>query len=220
MELREELFRHQDLTYQSFHKRIVPTVPSERIIGVRLPVLRKIARQAFRENAGNRREYYEEVMVYGFTLGMKKGTAEEHIADLKAFVPLIDNWAVCDSCCASFQFTKQYRAALLPIIKSYLNGTEYEVRFAVVMLLQYYLTEEYIDAVLAALASLDREEYYIQMAQAWAIAEAFTKFRNKTLPLLESRALPAAIQNKAIQKCRDSFRVAAEDKEMLKALKM
>lgn len=220
MNLRETLFAHQDLKYKAFHCRLVPTVDDDNIIGVRLPELRKIAKQAYRENADNALEYYEEKMVYGFTLGMKKGSAEEHMADLREFAPLIDNWAVCDSCCASFKFTKRYREELLPFLKGYLNGTEYEVRFAVVMLLQYYLTEEYIDEVLDILFGIEREEYYIQMAQAWAIAEAFTKWRDKTLPLLSACILIPAIQNKAIQKMRDSFRISPEDKKMLISFKM
>lgn len=220
MNLRETLLAHQDLNYKAFHSRLVPNVAPEKIIGVRLPVLRNIAKQAFAENAENRRETYEEVMVWGFTLGMKKGTAEEHIADLTAFVPTIDNWAVCDSCCASFKFTKRYRDELLPFLKGYLDGTEYAVRFAVVMLMQYYLTDEYIDEVLGVLAHLDRGEYYIQMAQAWAITEAFIKYRDKTLPLLQAQTLPPAVQNKAIQKCRDSFRVSKEDKKLLSQSKI
>ncbi len=220
MNLRKELFAHQDLKYKAFHCRLVPTVDEDNIIGVRLPELRKIAKRAFAENAENLLEYYEEIMVYGFTLGMKKGSAEAHMADLADFVPYITNWAICDSCCASFKFTERYREELLPFLKGYLDGTEFEVRFALVMLMQYYLTEAYIDEVLSVFFSVDREEYYIQMAQAWAIAEAFTKYRDKTLLLLQAQTLPPEVQNKAIQKCRDSFRITKEDKEKLKELKL
>ena len=220
MNLRDELFANQDLAYRELHKRIVPNVAPERIIGVRLPVLRKIATAAFRENADNQKEYYEEVMVYGFTLGMKKGTAAEHEADLRGFVPLIDNWAVCDSCCASFKFTKTYRAELFPFLKSYLSGSEYEIRFAVVMLMQYYLTEPYFDEVLALIAGIESDYYYVNMAAAWAIAEAFIRYRDKTLPLIESRQLPVFVHNKAIQKIRESLRVSETDKIYLKTLKI
>ena len=220
MNLREELFKNQDLTYRDFHKRLVPNVDEDKIIGVRLPVLRKIARQAFRENAENLLEYYEEVMVYGFTLGMKKGSAEEHISDLQRFVPLIDNWAVCDSCCASFKFTKQYRAQMAEFIKSYLGQGEYETRFAVIMLMDYYLEDEYIDEVLTIFSRINSDCYYVNMAVAWAVSAAFVKYRAKTIALLKSSELSADVQNKAIQKIRDSYRVSQEDKDYLKSFKI
>ncbi len=220
MELRNELFKEQDLRYREFHSKLVPNIDKKKIIGVRLPLLRKIAKQAFRENADNMLEYYEEIMVYGLTLSMKKCSAIEHIEDLKSFIPLIDNWAVCDTCVSSFKFTNKYKEEIYPFVLSYINKSEYETRFAVVMLMCYYLDGEHIDEVLEILKGIKREEYYVNMAVAWAVATAFVKCREKTLALLFEKSLSPEVQNKSIQKIRDSFRVSKEDKELVKSLKI
>lgn len=220
MELRDELFKEQDLRYREFHSKLVPNIDKKKIIGVRLPLLRKIAKQAFRENADNMLEYYEEIMVYGLTLSMKKCSAIEHIEDLKSFIPLIDNWAVCDTCVSSFKFTNKYKEEIYPFVLSYINKSEYETRFAVVMLMCYYLDGEHIDEVLEILKGIKREEYYVNMAVAWAVATAFVKCREKTLALLFEKSLSPEVQNKSIQKIRDSFRVSKEDKELVKSLKI
>lgn len=220
MELRNELFKEQDLRYREFHSKLVPNIDKKKIIGVRLPLLRKIAKQAFRENADNMLEYYEEITVYGLTLSMKKCSAREHIEDLKSFIPLIDNWAVCDTCVSSFKFTNKYKEEIYPFVLSYINKSEYETRFAVVMLMCYYLDGEHIDEVLEILKGIKREEYYVNMAVAWAVATAFVKCREKTLALLFEKSLSPEVQNKSIQKIRDSFRVSKEDKELVKSLKI
>lgn len=220
MDLRNELLKEQDLSYREFHSKLVPNIDKKKIIGVRLPLLRKIAKQAFRENADNMLEYYEEIMVYGLTLSMKKCSAIEHIEDLKSFIPLIDNWAVCDTCVSSFKFTNKYKEEIYPFVLSYINKSEYETRFAVVMLMCYYLDSEHIDEVLEILKGIKREEYYVNMAVAWAVATAFVKCREKTLALLFEKSLSPEVQNKSIQKIRDSFRVSKEDKELVKSLKI
>ncbi len=220
MDLRKELFNNQDLKYREFHKRLIPNIDGDKIIGVRLPVLKKIAKIAFEEKAENKCEYYEEIMVYGLSLSYKKCSATEHIEDLKRFVPLIDNWAVCDSCCSSFKFTNKYKAEMLDFILSYIGKGEYETRFSVVMLMDYYLDDDYIDNTLKVLSSIDSEYYYVNMAISWAVQAAFVKSREKALALIKSRTLKAVVQNKAIQKIRDSYRVSDEDKNMLLAYKL
>ena len=216
MDLREELFSNQDLKYREFHKKLVPNVDENRIIGVRLPVMRKLAKQDFGEN---KCEYYEEIMIKGFTVANKKCSVEEHLEDLKNFVPMIDNWGVCDSVCSSLKFTEKYKEEMYPFILSYIDKSEFETRFAIVMLIDYYLTDEYIDEVLDIFRKTSGE-YYVNMAVAWAISAAFVKYREKTLALLEEKTLPKDVQNKAIQKIKDSFRVTKEDKDYLSGLKI
>ena len=143
-----------------------------------------------------------------------------HREDLASFIPLIDNWAVCDSCCASFKFTAQYREELYPFIKSYLSGSEYEARFAVVMLMDYYLTDGYIDEVLSLLCEIKSDYYYVNMAVAWALSVAFVKYRDKTLPYLTQKTLTPAVQNKTIQKIKESYRVTDTDKQLLNSFKI
>ena len=215
MNLREELFKAQDLKYREFHKKLIPTVDEKELIGVRIPQIKKIAKEAFNSNAENLCEYYEEKMIYGFCIGMKKCSLEEHIEDIKSFVPMINNWAICDSCCASFKFTKKYKDELYDFILSYIGKGEYETRFAIVMLMEYYLCDEYIDRVLKIISEHKSDYYYVNMALAWCVQAAFVKQRDKTLELLKSKTLSVEVQNKAIQKIRDSFRVSDVDKKLL-----
>ncbi len=220
MNLREELFANQDLKYRAFHKKLVPNISEDVFIGVRVPVLRKMAVRANKENAENLCEYYEEKMIKGFVIGLKKCPLDEHIDDLRAFVPLIDNWAVCDCCCSSFKFTNKYKNEMYDFIVSYLDKCEYETRFAVIMLMDYYLDDDYIDRVLDIYSSIKSEYYYVNMAVAWALSVAFTKYRDKVLKIIESKTMTKDIQNKTIQKIRESNRIDKADKDLVRNYKI
>lgn len=220
MNVREEIFNNQDLEYKSFHCRLVPTVPCERIVGVRVPALRKIAKQAYHSNAEILCDYYEEIMIRGFVIAMKRCSIEEHLTDIKDFLPLIDNWAVCDSFCSSLKFTRTNRGRMFEFIKHYINGTEYEARFAIVMIMDYFFVDEYIDDCLQILTSIISDKYYINMALAWAISVAYIKFEEKTLPILKNKILPSWVHNKSIQKICESHRIDKSKKEYLKSLKI
>lgn len=221
MTLREELFENQDLKYKEFHSKLIPTVNPDEIIGVRVPVLRKIGKRLAKENQDFPVEYYEEKMIKGFVIGYKKyDDIYDFLEALSDFVPIIDNWAVCDCVCASLKLTEKNRTALWEFLMQYKNASEYEVRFMIVMLMDYYLTDEYIDEVIDIFKSIKRDEYYINMAIAWALSAAFVKYEDKIIPLFESRELPPWIHNKSIQKTRESFRVDKETKDYLKTLKI
>lgn len=220
MNLREELFKNRDSSYKDFHIRLVPNIDPDTVIGVRVPVLRKIAKQALRENAENPCEYYEEKVIKGITLGLKKCDVNEHIRDIKNFVPLIDNWAVCDICTLSFKFIKKYQDEMMDFILSYIGKSEYETRFAVVVLLGFYLDDGHIDTVLETLKLINSEYYYVNMAVGWALATAYCKYEDKVTKILESKTLPPDAQNKAVQKIRESLRVTKEQKDYIGTLKI
>lgn len=220
MDLRKELLANQDLDYKAFHQKLVPNIDSDKIIGIRVPVIRKIAKKAFAENADNQLEYYEEKMIYGLTLGMKKCSIDEHIEDIKQFVKYIDNWGVCDTCSSSFKFVKNDLAAYYPLLKSFINKDEYSTRFAVVMLMDYYLVDEYFDDVIKTLVNIDSNYYYVNMAVAWALSFAFIKYQDKTLPIIQSMSLSKDVQNKTIQKIKDSYRIDNATKQMLNNYKI
>lgn len=215
MNLREELFENQDIEYREFHKRLVPDVDEDLIIGVRVPVLRALARKAKKENAENLCHYYEERMVLGFVIGLKKCSIDEHKADIMSFVPYIDNWAICDCCCSSLKFVKEYRQEFWDFILSFIGKGEYETRFGVVMLMDYYITDEYIDRVLDVLSGIKSDYYYVNMAVAWALSVAFCSYEEKTEQLLSSGVLPVFVQNKTIQKIRESNRVSKSAKDRI-----
>lgn len=220
MNVREELFKNQDLNYKAFHSKLIPTVSADKIIGVRIPVLRKIAKQAVKEKAVVLDEYYEEIMIKGFIIGYKKGDIKTHLQELTEFVTLIDNWAVCDCTCSTFKFAEKSRKEVWDFIKPYLSGGEYEIRFAVVMIMDYFFTDEYIDKSLKILSEIKSEYYYVNMAVAWALSTAYVKYENKTLQFIESRKLPIWVHNKTIQKICESYKVDKEKKKYLKTLKI
>ncbi|MGN0531661.1 MAG: DNA alkylation repair protein [Eubacterium sp.] len=218
--MREELFKNQDLKYRDFHAGLLPTISKDIIIGVRVPVLRALAKQAFTENAYNECYYYEERMIYGFTLGLKKCSVQEHIDDIKSFVPMINNWAICDCCGSSFKFVKKDLNRYYDLFLSYIGKGEYETRFAVIMLMNYYLVDEYIDRVLDILYSIESDRYYVNMGVAWALSVAFVKYMDKVMPVIKSKTLPPDIQNKAIQKIKDSLQVSKEIKQEVNEYKI
>ena len=218
MNVREELYAAQDLKYKDFHKKLVPTVDEDKIIGVRLPQLRKIAKRL--ESNDFEWEYYEEIMLHGFYIGYKKMPYQERMKMLDKFIPHIDNWAVCDCVSSSLKFIEKSRKDFLDYLQKYMGSEkEYELRFAVVILMDYYIRDEYIDAVLEFLSAIKSSYYYVNMAAAWALSVAFVKYQSKTMPILESKCLTKDIQNMAIGKIRDSFRVDKEIKEYVKTLR-
>lgn len=220
MTLREELFSNQDSEYKEFHSKLLPTLNKDEIIGVRIPILRKIAKRLAKENSEFPIKYYEEKMIKGMIIGYEKSDIDKKLTDLKTFIPIIDNWATCDCVCSTLKFTEKNRKRVWDFLMQYKNSGEYEVRFLVVMLLDYYIVDEYIDSVLEILSSIKRDEYYINMAVAWAFSVAFVKYESNVMPIFESKILPAFVHNTAIQKSCDSYRVSKETKKYIKTLKI
>lgn len=220
MNIRDELFAKQDLKYREFNRRLIPNVSQERIIGVRVPEIRRIAKKTTKENADFELYYVEEAMTKGLIIGFSKCSIEEHLDALKNFIPYIDNWAVCDTCCAGFKFAADYQQAVWSFILPYLNKSEFEARFAIVMMMDYFINDEYIDKVLEKLKCIKTEAYYVNMASAWALSVAFVKYPNKVMPIFEEKILPVWVHNKAIQKCRESYRVDKSTKDYLNSLKI
>lgn len=219
MNLREELFNNRDLKYRDFHKKLVPNVDESKIIGVRVPIVRKIAKSAFQNNAENLCEYYEEKEVFGLTLSMKKCSVEEHKKDISDFVSLIDNWGICDTCTASMKFIAKDKAQYFDFLSSFIGAGEYPTRFAIVALMDYYLDDDYIDRVFDLYKTISSDKYYVNMALAWAYSMAFIKYEEKVFGLIKSKILSPWVQNKTIQKIRESYRVDCETKDKLKGYK-
>lgn len=218
LNIREELLKKQDLEYREFHSKLVPNIAKEKIIGVRIPELRKLGKGLCDNDfAWN---YYEEMMLHGFYIGYAKLTFEERLALLDEFVPKIDNWAVCDCVCSTLKFINKNKTEFFEYLKKYMYSSgEYEIRFAVVILMDYYIDDEYIDFTVDYLKNMVSDYYYVNMAVAWALSVAFVNYRNKVMPIIESGRLTKEIHNMTISKIRDSFRVSKEDKAYLKTLR-
>ena len=223
MNIRVQLLEKQDLKYKEFHSSLCPNV--DKIIGVRVPELRKMAKEIankdydkFLEKAKD--EFYEELLLQGLVIGYARISIEETFKYLKRFVPKINSWAVCDTTCSNLKITKKYMKEMWLFLEQYINSkNEYEIRFALVMYLNYYLTEDYIDDILQKVDKITNKEYYVQMAIAWLISFAYIKQKEKTEKFLLNNNLDIFTQNKSIQKICESYRVSEEDKEKIRKLK-
>lgn len=222
-EIRNKLFSLADEEYQKFHSSLCPG--TNNIIGIRVPVLRNVAKEIAKEDWKNylrtaKSDYYEEIMLQGMVIGLAKMNLAERLDYIKSFVPKIDNWAVCDVTCAGLKFTKKHMSEVWEFLKPYINSNkEFEIRFGVVMLLDFYITEEYIKQVLEILNSIHHEGYYVKMAVAWAISVCYIKFPKETMVLLQNNKLDIFTYNKALQKIIESYRVTKEDKEIIRKMK-
>lgn len=222
-EIRQKIFELADGKYKKFHSNLCPN--TNNIVGVRVPVLRNLAKEVAKQdikdylrNAKN--DYYEEIMLQGMVIGLAKIDLKQTCNYLVNFIPKIDNWAVCDVTIAGLKITKKYQKEMLEFLKPYLKSNkEFELRFAIVMLLDFYITEEYIDIVLKILNRVKHEGYYVKMAVAWAISIAFIKFPEKTMKLLKQNDLDNFTYNKALQKITESYRVDEKIKLIIKNMK-
>ncbi len=221
--IRQDLFAMQDLKYKEFHGSLCPDI--DNVIGVRIPKLREYAKELYKCN--NLKDikiedkYYEELVIQGMLIGFQtKAPIKEVIKQVEEFIPKINSWAVCDTFCAGLKITKKYQTEMFKVIKEYLKSTqEYQVRFAIVMLLNYYINDQYIDQVLQILDNVKLDKYYVQMANAWAISICLIKYYNKTLDFLNTTKIDDFTYNKGIQKAIESYRITNEQKEYLRTLK-
>lgn len=212
----------KDVKYQEFHKKL--TFTKYEIIGIRVPIQRKIAKEIFKGDFNSflklvGHKYYEEINIMGFVIAQIKDF-ELLKYYLEIFIPLIDNWAICDSFCSSLKIVNRYPNEFMSIIVKLLESEdEYAVRVGLVLLLDYYVKEPYIPLIINLLKELDRDEYYINMACSWLLAECYIKSKEITLPYLEKQIFKKFIQNKTISKICDSYRVSINEKNYLKTLR-
>ena len=221
--IREDLLNLADKKYKEFHSGLCPN--TDNIIGVRVPILRNYAKELVKHDWKNylrtaKCDYYEEIMLQGMVIGLAKMDIKECLQDIKQFVPKIDNWAICDVFCAGLKITNKNLEEMWKFIQKYLNSNkEFELRFGIVMLLDYYIKEEYINEVLEIFNKIKHEGYYVKMAVAWAISVACVKFPKETMKLLQNNNLDNFTYNKAIQKCIESYRIEDKQKELLRKMK-
>lgn len=221
----ESLREIADEKYREFHGRLIPGVETV-FYGVRVPALRKLARQLTKEDWRGFVELtkdssvYELNMLCGMVCALAKCDFEEKLEYVEKFVPSINNWAVCDIVCGDLKAVKDNRERMYEFIMPYLESQkEYDVRFAVVILMQYFVTDDYINDVLKIYDGIRHKGYYVKMAVAWGISICYVKYRDITLEYLASCNLDDFTYNKSVQKMIESLRVSREDKEMLRSMK-
>lgn len=224
-EIREHLYTLADKNYQEFQRGLVPGNNS--IIGVRVPVLRKYAKELLKEQKASdllqivANDYYEEILLQGMLIGLQpKPDWETVVAQIKIFVPKIDNWAICDIFCGELKITKNYLEEMYTIIEEYLiSEAEFARRFGVVMLLDYYIEEAYLDQLFEKFDMINLDGYYVQMAVAWAVSICLIKYYQRTLAYLEHCTLDDFTYHKALQKAIESYRLTREQKDFLRTKK-
>jgi Predicted DNA alkylation repair enzyme len=221
--IRKKIFEFADEEYRQFQSKLCPD--NDNIVGVRLPILRKLAKEIakgdWREYITTAQsEYYEEIMLQGIVLGYVKTELEELLRYISEFVPKIDNWSVCDSFCIGLKFTKTNRERVWDYIQTFLSSTEeFKLRFGIVMLINYYIEEHYIERILPILDTVKHDGYYVKMAVAWAISICYVKFPHITMEYLKNNTLDNFTYNKGLQKIRESLRVDKETKILIQKMK-
>ena len=214
----------RDEKFRDFTSKLIPGVDKELIIGVRVPEIRRLAKAL---SADERKKfiselphkYHEENLLHGAILQLIKNDIGEVISETEKFLPYIDNWAVCDM--SQSKLLGKYPDMVFGKACEWANSEKtYTVRFAIDVLLQFFLDENFKSEVFSLAESIVSEEYYINMALAWFWSFALIKRYDEALPIIESKRLPAFVHNKAIQKARESYRISDERKEYLKTLKI
>lgn len=224
MDIQKRLFELQDKDYALFQSRLVPDIDSELIIGVRVPALRKFAKELKKKQDCEDflkelpHKYYDENMLHGILISEMKdyiGCIER----LNEFLPYIDNWAVCDT--LSPKVFKKNKDTLLEEICTWSKSKKtYTCRFGIGMLMSHFLDEDFNKEYLKLPAGIKSKEYYVNMMLAWFFATALAKQWESTLPLFEEEKLDVWVHNKAIQKARESYRIDADKKAYLSSLKI
>lgn len=221
-EIRKKIFSLADEKYQKFHSNLCPN--TNNIIGVRVPILRAYAKElvkdGFEENFKKiENEYYEEIMLKGMMIGLQKMEINKKLEYIEKYIPLIDNWAICDTFVAGLKIKEKEK--FYNFITKYLDNknSEFEIRFGLVALLDYFIDQTHLQEIFKFTEKIKKEKYYIEMAIAWLISICYIKFSKETLKYLKSNTLSDFVYNKSIQKIIESTRVSQEEKEKLRKMK-
>lgn len=222
-DIKKRIYELADEKYKDFHSRLCPGTTN--IVGVRTPVLRNYAKELNRKYSLNELlkeiddTLYEEIMLQGMLIGLSKNI-EEVLKYTKTFIPKIDNWAICDVFCAGLKITKKYKKEMWNFIQKYLNSDkEFEIRFGIVIILDYYIDEEHLDKNFEIFQKIKNDNYYVKMAIAWAISICLIKYYDKTIKYLKKAKLDDWTYNKSLQKAIESYRISDEQKEVLRKMK-
>ena len=222
--IQSKLLESADLAYQRFQSALLPTLNPDTVIGVRIPVVRKYARQLAETREAEiflselPHTYFDENNLHAALLEHIKDF-DTALAAVERFLPYLDNWATCDSFCPKC-LRKQPTRLLKSIVQWLKSDHSYTVRFALVRLTAWYLEDAtFASEILELAAEVQSEDYYVRMAQAWFFSIALIKQYDATLPYLTDGRLSVWVHNKAIQKAVESYRPSPETKAYLKTLK-
>ena len=223
-EIQELLFTKQDIKYRDFQAPLFPSIDKEKMIGVRTPELKKLAKELFGSDAANKfietlpHEYFDENQLHAFLISLIKDY-DTCLKEVDIFLPYIDNWGTCDQ--LSPKVFAKHKDELIVDIKRWIKSKHvYTVRFAIGMLLSLYLDESFQEEYLELVSKVKSEEYYINMMIAWYFATALAKQYDATIKYIEDKCLDPWVHNKTIQKAVESYRISDNQKAYLKSLKI
>lgn len=227
--LKQELLKLEDKEYAKFNKKLCPDTKLK-MIGVRIPKIRELAKKLVKENdyeanikslIKSKDSYFEEVVLKGMILGYLKIDFKDKLDAIELFLPKIDSWAITDTFVPTFKLKPKDLKIAWNFILPFINDKdEFKVRFALIMMLDYFLVDEYIDKVLKEIDRIKHDGYYVKMAAAWVIAEIGVKYNEKAINYLTgTNYLDKFTYNKALQKMIESYRISDEQKVFLRSLK-
>ena len=227
--VREELFKLKDEEYAKFNRKLCPDT-LRKIIGIRIPNLKSFAKKFVKENDSkayldealrDKDKYFEEVLFQGLVIGYTKMELEEKIEYIKLFIPKIDSWAITDTVIPTFKFNEKELVQVWKFILPYTKSEkEFEVRFAVIVMLDYFIVSQYVDKIIKTLDGIKNDAYYAEMAIAWTLAEIGIKFNDKLMTYLKGdNHLDKFTYNKTLQKMIESYRISDEQKVELRSMK-
>jgi len=223
-EIQEQLFENQDKKYQAFQSNLTPTVKQNTTIGVRTPQLRKMAKVYIKREDADiflqslPHTYFEENQLHGMMVSEIKDF-QKCIDFVSNFLPYVDNWATCDQMIP--KVFKKHKQELLPYIQTWIKSDHtYTARFAIKMLMEHFLGDDFDLCYPEMVSSVKSDEYYINMMSAWYFATALAKKYDAILPLLTERKLTPWVHNKTIQKAVESYRITDEQKDFLRSLRI
>lgn len=224
VDIQQELFALQDLSYRDFHAKLMPTVDKARVIGVRTPNLRAFAKEFGKTEEAKEflkvlpHQYYEENNLHGLLIEQIKDYPTL-IRELNRFLPCIDNWATCDL--LTVRVVKKHLDTFTEEVERWLASDHiYTIRFGIGMLMRYYLEEHFSLEYPEKVAKIRSKEYYVNMMRAWYFATALAKRYEAIFPFLEEKRLDAWTHNKTIQKAIESYRITQEQKAYLRTLRI
>ena len=252
-QIRDSLLASAEPKYRDFSAKLLPE--GENLLGVRLPTLRKYAKQ-ISKNYGTmyldtvlefdmqgqssakeavtsllQDEFMEEIMLQGMVIGNLKAGNDAQLAEIleyiRKYVPKIKNWSICDSFCAGLKITKQYPEQMWIFLQQYITSNqEFEIRFGIVMIINYYINEEYFNRLFPIFNAIGEKhhEYYVEMALAWAISICYIHMQEETKHYLQDMRLKPEVLDDftyrmALQKIVDSHCVSFEEKAVIRGMK-
>lgn len=221
--IRKELEKIAEENYRIFAAKLIPNI--DNLLGVRLPKLRKIAKKIVQLDyeyylAMDNHLYFEEVMLQGMIIGEIKLPWTERSRYVKQFISKINNWSVCDSFCCGLKFEVSEKELVWEFLQPYFASDKpYDIRFAVVMLLFYFVDDEYAQKAFTLIDQIKNDDYYVKMAVAWAISIYFRELPTLTMSYLHKNQLDDWIYNKALQKITESLKVDSSTKIIIRSMK-